>query len=238
MITYVKKAFDLMLVEAIQNKNKELTKKLTTALKEDKSFAKAYMLIHNLEQGVESKTYDVDSFIQENRKVAKGLNLESIKQFKLNINKKDMSKQFPILEHINVVLFKEVTPYNLSTVTESIEVVKNHLTEIKERGTKLDIEVLEEKYSLLPKEDQQFILECYKSSPEQIEEMFSGKQKAIISKLKTILEQTENTEDKLLIFETKEKVQDLKFDSNNFAQTLIEMYSLEKEIISDEDTNV
>lgn len=238
MSSFIKKAWDLSVMHCIQTNDKTTLKKFKKVLTEDKAFATMYMLVNNLEQGANAEgKYDIDLFIQENRKLAKDLKLSKLKNININIEK--LQEEYPILSDIDNILFKKVTPFNLSQISESVDRVKAHLTKIVEKKLKTyNIEKIEEQYSNLDETDQQFLLEFYKTPDSQKEALFENKKQSTISELTTQLNDCVDTEDRLCIFESIHKINNLKYDENTYIQDIVNMYELEKELRNNEDNRI
>jgi hypothetical protein len=231
MNSFIKKAWDLSLVHCIQTKDSDKMKMLMSVLKEDKAFGKMYMLVNNLERGIEGDNkYDVDLFIQENRKIARDINLDNIPT--INIDYDAIKESYPILQDIENVLFKKVTPFNLSKITESVDNVKKHLISLNEgkKTLNLDVEKLEEQYSSLSDEDKDFLLEFYRTPEENKKTLFESKKNNVLNKLETLLEQVDDNDERLLIFETYHTINKL---SDGSVENLVNIYNLEKQMLNE-----
>jgi len=240
MSSFAKKAWDISLVHCIQTEDLKRAGQLKKVLTEDKTFGKMYMLVNNMERGIENDdSYDVDMFIQENRKIAKLLNLNAMQEG-LDLDTEGMSLQYPILEHIDNILFNKVTPFNLSEITKSYNFVKTHLMEIrdKSKGNPLDVEKLEEQYQSLNEGDRTFLLEFYKTPSAEKETLFESKKNTVINKLKTILTEAKSNDERLLIFETKNQIEEMPYNDITYLQDLVNIYDLEKQIFTDENNGV
>jgi len=112
-----------LLVEMHNTENNKLMKELLNEFKTNKSLANLHSIVENFKSIVSPEL--IDTFISENQKLAKEINLKPLKESinTIELNPSEFDKA------LNTILFERKTATNLNTYLEAYATVKNTLTE-------------------------------------------------------------------------------------------------------------
>lgn len=220
-----------LLVEFYGKKDKKNIKALLTEIKSNKEIKYLYTIVDNLKNG-EVSPQSVDSFINENIKAAKELDLSILDNLlDEGVLRTDSTNE--IIDSIGYILFENKTVFNLSEYTKAYEEVKTHLIEKNTWKDNLRNELLkcEADYSTLDSEDKLLFENFFKSNKTEKLKLYKEMKEECLSLISEHIKNETNATTKVNLYETKEVITEMKDDDENYVQYIAKLHDLKKKLI-------
>jgi hypothetical protein len=218
-IVHFKSYIDGQVAKLLEQKNDNV-KEILKEIKSNNAYKDTWNVINNLQETKNITEENVDIFVNENIDIARTIDLKEVNQF---LNTIDCNIQLSKLdESINVLLFEEKSPTNIQKYIDAKHHVREHLLE-NTRIKEILCNLYENKNLSEP-----ILQEFYDA---ENKETFFSSQKNKTCQLITEKISSENVTDadKLLLFEAREKINNLPFNEQNMEECVINMISLFKD---------
>lgn len=219
MFVKIKKAIDESLNVFFLSEDKKNTSILLNELSKDKDIMKAYVAINNIENPPQIPTDTIKDFLQENLKLVSGLknkeNKETLKKFQTEI------EQGSLYDFIETFLFEERNALNFDKHIKAEKFIIEHITCKISSQTENILQGLNE-------EDKKSCLN-YIANPKEHQE------KLIDECLNILSEKVQNENDletKLLIYETKDKLMQEKINKDS-TKNVIDFLTLKNNLLNE-----
>lgn len=219
--------FESLLSEAYSKEDKKSASKILNTIKENVEIAKLYSIVHNLKNGETDKD-NVDSFINENISFARKLDYNKIKY---PFEKGQISEN-NLYNDIGMVLFEEKTSFNLNQYNKAYNNIKNNL--LKPLGIKGKIEKakkISEGLNSIDEQDKVLVESFLRTPSKERKNIFENTKSECISKIKGMIENTEDSDLKLKMFEAKEMIQEMSFEEKSYIQDMVKIHNLNKQLV-------
>lgn len=219
-----------LLAESFESQNKSKAIKILKEIKGNTKLKFLYTLVENLTNGT-VQPQEVDSFINENIKVAKRIDFSCFDKLVKSNSKKPENK---LINAIGTVLFENKTIFNISDYNNAYEIVKNQLVDRNsvELNKKAQITEIKKSSITLDKEDRT-LLESFinLSTDEDRQSFFKSLIGEGVTALDTHIGKTTDVNTKLKLYETKDMLHSLVFDENH-VEKMVKVHELKKELLS------
>ena len=214
----IKKGLDILLENYFNSTDKKEASVLFSELKENKDLQILYYAASNLQNPPKLNEEEIEDFITENVNLCKEINRGSLDKYLTKLNGVTLS---PLEKSINTVLFEERNALNFTDYNSSKKMIAEN---IKKKS--INPEQILEGYS----SEEVLIAKEYAKNPGQVLKNLCNE---CIEVLDGKLKEDLDTDTKLLIYQTKERLYEAQINSKTDPKSVIELLTLKKNLLSD-----
>jgi hypothetical protein len=214
----IKKGLDILLENYFNSTDKKEASVLFSELKENKDLQILYYAASNLQNPPKLDDNDIEDFITENVNLCKEINRGSLEKYLTKLNGVNLS---PLEKSINTVLFEERNALNFTEYNSSKKMIAEN---IKKKS--INPEQILEGYS----SEEVLLAKEYAKNPGQVLRNLCNE---CIEVLDGKLKEDLDTDTKLLIYQTKERLYEAQINSKTDPKSVIELLTLKKNLLSD-----
>jgi hypothetical protein len=214
----IKKGLDILLENYFNSTDKKEASVLFSELKENKDLQILYYAASNLQNPPKLDDNDIEDFITENVNLCKEINRGSLEKYLTKLNGVNLS---PLEKSINTVLFEERNALNFTEYNSSKKMIAEN---IKKKS--INPEQILEGYS----SEEVLLAKEYAKNPSQVLKNLCNE---CIEVLDGKLKEDLDTDTKLLIYQTKERLYEAQINSKTDPKSVIELLTLKKNLLSD-----
>ena len=214
----IKKGLDILLENYFNSTDKKEASVLFSELKENKDLQILYYAASNLQNPPKLDDNDIEDFITENVNLCKEINRGSLEKYLTKLNGVNLS---PLEKSINTVLFEERNALNFTEYNSSKKMIAEN---IKKKS--INPEQILEGYS----SEEVLLAKEYAKNPGQVLRKLCNE---CIEVLDGKLKEDLDTDTKLLIYQTKERLYEAQINSKTDPKSVIELLTLKKNLLSD-----
>jgi len=216
-----------LLAESYLNEDKKTTTKIFNILKENSELFKLFTIVTNLRNGRVSEE-SVDGFINENVQFAKDINYKYIKY----PFSKDLTSDDSFFNEIGTVLFEEKTAFNIEKYTNAYQNVRNHLLALNKSDEKIFsmAKSVNENLSKIDAEDKVLVESFIKAPLEDKSSIFENTKNSCLEIISEHISQVDDVQTKVKMYQVKDKVLNMEFDTKTCIQDIVKMHNLSKDL--------
>lgn len=218
-IVKIKKGIDILLENYYTSTDKKEASVLLSELKSNKDLQILYLCVGNLQNPPKLSPSDIEEYITENINLCKQIDRKSLERYTSVLNGVSLSE---LEKSINTVLFEERSALNFFEFNQSKKMVVENI----ERKSK----TMDELFEGYSKEDVTIAKE-YAENPQNLLKTLCE------DCIKTLDEKLTNgnldTDTKLMIYQTKEKIYETQIKCKADPQNVIDLLTLKKNLLNE-----
>lgn len=218
-IVKIKKGIDILLENYYNSTEKEGAAKLLGELKSDKDLQILYFCVGNLQNPPKLSPSDIEAYITENVTLCKQIDRKKLERYTNVLNGIELSE---LEKSINTVLFEERNAINFLEFNQSKKMVVEN---IEKKSKTLD-EILEG-YSV----EDVTIAKQYASNPQNL--LKSLCEECIGALDEKLNNKDLDTDTKLMIYQTKEKIYETQINSKADPRNVIDLLTLKNNLLNE-----
>ena len=218
-IVKIKKGIDILLENYYNSTEKENAAKLLGELKSDKDLQILYFCVGNLQNPPKLSPSDIEAYITENVTLCKQIDRKKLERYTNVLNGIELSE---LEKSINTVLFEERNAINFLEFNQS----KKMVVENMEKKSKTLDEILEG-YSV----EDVAIAKQYVSNPQNL--LKSLCEECIGALDEKLNNKDLDTDTKLMIYQTKEKIYETQINSKADPKNVIDLLTLKNNLLNE-----